>query len=192
MHDDGMSKERLRAGTTFARAVGARSADYGVRVPPNSGASIGIICFARCQPRLSDRCQGAAPRERDSFEDRSGAPIRTRFAKADADRGKAETKVCMTCHTLEKDDPNKVGPNLWGVVDRPRASHPACQSAYSACSMPPKCIATDYMPGRRTFSSSTMWMRQYRFWRGWLQSGGPDTALSATRSNSGSTANRSA
>jgi cytochrome c len=30
----------------------------------------------------------------------------------------------MTCHTLEKDGPNKVGPNLWGVVDRPRASHP--------------------------------------------------------------------
>ena len=51
-------------------------------------------------------------------------PIGTRLAKADADRGKAETKVCMTCHTLEKDGPNKVGPNLWGVVDRPRASHP--------------------------------------------------------------------
>ena len=30
----------------------------------------------------------------------------------------------MTCHTLEKNGPNKVGPNLWGVVDRPRASHP--------------------------------------------------------------------
>jgi cytochrome c len=30
----------------------------------------------------------------------------------------------MTCHTLEKGGPNRVGPNLWGVVDRPRASHP--------------------------------------------------------------------
>ena len=52
------------------------------------------------------------------------APIEVRLAKADADRGKAETKVCMTCHTLAKDGPNKVGPNLWSVVDRPRASHP--------------------------------------------------------------------
>ena len=52
------------------------------------------------------------------------APIETRLAKADVDRGKSETKVCMTCHTLEKNGPNKVGPNLWGVVDRPRASHP--------------------------------------------------------------------
>jgi cytochrome c len=51
-------------------------------------------------------------------------PIGTRLAKADADRGKAETKVCMTCHTLEKDGPNKIGPNLWGLVDRPIASHP--------------------------------------------------------------------
>jgi cytochrome c len=52
------------------------------------------------------------------------APIETRLAKANLDRGKAETKICMTCHTLEKGGPNKIGPNLWGVVDRPRASHP--------------------------------------------------------------------
>jgi len=51
-------------------------------------------------------------------------PIETRLASADANKGKPETKVCMTCHTLEKNGPNKVGPNLWGVVDRPRASHP--------------------------------------------------------------------
>jgi hypothetical protein len=35
---------------------------------------------------------------------------------------------------------------------------------------------TDYIPGRRTFSSPTMWMRQCQFWHGWLQSGELDTA----------------
>ncbi len=54
----------------------------------------------------------------------TAAPIETRLAKADINRGKAETKICMTCHTLEKGGPNKIGPNLWDVVDRPRASHP--------------------------------------------------------------------
>ncbi len=54
----------------------------------------------------------------------AAAPIEVRLAKADADRGKSETKVCETCHTLDKGGANKVGPNLWGVVDRPRASHP--------------------------------------------------------------------
>jgi cytochrome c len=54
----------------------------------------------------------------------AAAPIETRLASADVDRGKSESRVCMTCHTLDKGGPNKVGPNLWGVVDRPRASHP--------------------------------------------------------------------
>jgi cytochrome c len=54
----------------------------------------------------------------------TAAPIETRLASADVNRGKSETRICMTCHTLDKGGPNKVGPNLWGVVDRPRASHP--------------------------------------------------------------------
>ena len=49
-------------------------------------------------------------------------PIATRLAHADVNRGKSISRVCMTCHTLAKGEPNKVGPNLWNVVDRPRAS----------------------------------------------------------------------
>ena len=49
-------------------------------------------------------------------------PIEERLASADADRGKSVTRVCQTCHTFEKGGPNRIGPNLWGVVDRPRAS----------------------------------------------------------------------
>ena len=51
-------------------------------------------------------------------------PIENLLASANTDRGKDISKICMTCHTLQKGEPNKIGPNLWGVVGRPRASEP--------------------------------------------------------------------
>jgi cytochrome c len=44
---------------------------------------------------------------------------------ADAGHGKAlfEAK-CTLCHNADKGGPNKLGPNLWGVVNRPSASVP--------------------------------------------------------------------
>ena len=30
---------------------------------------------------------------------------------------------CAACHDFQQGGPNKVGPNLWGVVNRPIASH---------------------------------------------------------------------
>jgi cytochrome c len=44
-------------------------------------------------------------------------PIATLLAKADLKRGEQATKVCHTCHTFEKGGPNKVGPNLYGIVN---------------------------------------------------------------------------
>ena len=49
-------------------------------------------------------------------------PIETLLASADIKRGENSAKKCVACHTFEKGGPNKVGPNLWGVVGRPRAS----------------------------------------------------------------------
>lgn len=45
------------------------------------------------------------------------------MAKADAEAGKADVKKCAACHSFDKDGPNKVGPNLWGVVNAPKAHH---------------------------------------------------------------------
>lgn len=49
-------------------------------------------------------------------------PIEVRLASSSAERGQSAAKVCLACHTFDKGGPNKVGPNLWGVVNRPRAS----------------------------------------------------------------------
>ncbi len=42
---------------------------------------------------------------------------------AKADSGAAIFKKCATCHSADKGGANKVGPGLWGVVNRPKASH---------------------------------------------------------------------
>jgi cytochrome c len=43
-------------------------------------------------------------------------PIGPLLAKANVDAGKSDTKVCTACHTFDKGGPNRVGPNLYGVV----------------------------------------------------------------------------
>ena len=45
------------------------------------------------------------------------------LSKASADGGKDTFKRCLQCHTPEKGGPNRVGPNLWGVVGRKPGSH---------------------------------------------------------------------
>ena len=54
----------------------------------------------------------------------------TVLASADVAAGKTTSVKCEQCHDLTKGGPNKIGPNLFAVVDRPRASHPGF--AYSA------------------------------------------------------------
>ena len=48
----------------------------------------------------------------------------TVLPKASIADGKSISTRCEQCHDLSKGGPNKIGPNLWGVVGRPRASHP--------------------------------------------------------------------
>jgi cytochrome c len=49
-------------------------------------------------------------------------PIEKLLQTASVEKGAAAAKKCAACHTFEKGGPNRVGPNLWGVVDRDRAS----------------------------------------------------------------------
>src|SRR5262245_13449519 len=56
--------------------------------------------------------QPAAPEE----------PIEKLLASADPGRGEQAAKQCQVCHTFNKGGPDKVGPNLWGVVNRPKGT----------------------------------------------------------------------
>ncbi len=52
------------------------------------------------------------------------APIGPKLASANVEAGKGIfMKQCFTCHTVDKGGPNKVGPNLWDIVGRKKASH---------------------------------------------------------------------
>jgi cytochrome c len=49
-------------------------------------------------------------------------PIEPLLAKADASKGQALSKPCLQCHTFEKGGANKIGPNLFGVMEENIAS----------------------------------------------------------------------
>jgi cytochrome c len=53
------------------------------------------------------------------------------LAKAKAEDGAGAFKKCATCHVSEKGKASTAGPNLWGVVGRPKASQPDFTAKYS-------------------------------------------------------------
>lgn len=63
----------------------------------------------------------AAPAE--AAPEVAATPIAVLLASADAAAGEGVFKKCASCHSIEKGGPNKVGPDLWGIVERPIASH---------------------------------------------------------------------
>jgi cytochrome c len=54
------------------------------------------------------------------FDFKEIAPL---MAKASVDGGKDSFRKCTSCHTAEKGGPNKVGPNLYGIVGREVGHH---------------------------------------------------------------------
>ena len=50
--------------------------------------------------------------------------IATLIKNANIDMGAKTVKKCITCHNIEKGAGNKIGPNLFGIVGRKKASFP--------------------------------------------------------------------
>ncbi len=48
--------------------------------------------------------------------------ILTLLASASLEKGEKTYKKCGSCHSYTKDGKNKVGPNLWNIVNRPKAN----------------------------------------------------------------------
>ncbi len=49
-------------------------------------------------------------------------PISLLLASASLEKGEKLFKKCSTCHNYNKDSANKVGPNLWNLINRPKAN----------------------------------------------------------------------
>jgi cytochrome c len=87
----------IAAGAIFAPKVPAKPG-YEIAVPEKPGGE-------------------AKPGDQEKQE-----PIEQLLAKADVARGENSAKKCAACHTFNKGGRTLVGPNLWGVVGRSKAS----------------------------------------------------------------------
>src|ERR1700758_2482221 len=73
---------------------------------PKQPEKPGFAIAAKEESKGGEAKTAAAPSE----------PIEKLLASASVEKGQASAKVCQTCHTFEKGGPNRVGPNLYGIV----------------------------------------------------------------------------
>lgn len=100
-----------------------------------AGAILGALLFAVALANFSDLLFSHAHAAKPGYElpaaeaaaaapaeTAAVAPIAVRLASADPHKGEADTKACQACHNFEKGAGAKVGPPLYGVVERAKGS----------------------------------------------------------------------
>jgi cytochrome c len=66
-----------------------------------------------------------SPTSLPSTESKGPPPIEPLLAAANIEQGAEVFKKCASCHTIDKGGANRIGPNLYGIVGAPKATHPA-------------------------------------------------------------------
>lgn len=64
---------------------------------------------------------GAAPAAAEA--PKGAEPIEKLLASASVENGQKLSRACAACHTFDKGGPNRVGPNLFGIVGAKQAGH---------------------------------------------------------------------
>src|SRR5262249_2304896 len=88
----------------------------------NIAAGAVFYSAAPAKPGFDIAVQEKGARGQEGGQGEAPKPVEVRLANSSPERGQTAAKVCLACHSFEKGGPNKQGPNLWGVVGRPRAS----------------------------------------------------------------------
>jgi cytochrome c len=89
------------------------------RPSPDITASEGGFDASSIQNQTAARAGGAG--ETAAVEDK---PLPQRLAAADVNKGQASAKKCLSCHSFDQGAGIKIGPNLFGVVGRTKATFP--------------------------------------------------------------------
>lgn len=101
------------------------------------GAVLGTLLFTLSLNIVSGGIFAAHPPQKPGYEivvkDDTGAgkqgpaepevPLANLLADANPEKGASVARQCVACHDFAKGGPNKVGPNLYGVVNRDVGSH---------------------------------------------------------------------
>ena len=94
----------------------------------------GILSTQIVRPRhlekvayLPPGAEGGAPAESAAGGQAPAGPEPIDMAKADPVKGQTLAKVCLQCHTFEKGGANKIGPNLYGIMEENIAAIPGYQ-----------------------------------------------------------------
>jgi cytochrome c len=113
-----MKSEHGESAPGFTLAAAEAKAD--TKATPAAKAEAGKDAAAPADKKTAEAPKdAAAPAAGGS----PGAETVALLPKANADNGKAIFSKCKSCHIADKGKPSTVGPNLWGVVNRARASY---------------------------------------------------------------------
>ncbi|MBE7219539.1 MAG: cytochrome c family protein, partial [Caulobacteraceae bacterium] len=89
------------------------------------GMGLGLVAQAIYAPETPKKPGYALPLPKEEAAGGKApaeAPISVRLAKADPKKGESAAKICGACHNFQEGAGAKVGPDLYGVVDREKAS----------------------------------------------------------------------